>query len=481
MAGRSNSSLRVPVSKLRRACDASVFKFKTTAEVAPLEGTVGQARAVEAMDFGLSIEAAGFNLFVSGPPGTGRSTELRMQVERIAAGRPAPRDWCYVFNFKDPARPRALSLPPDRGHQLSDDIDELVETVRAEVPKAFESDEYAQRRDQVNREVQAQREQMFGALQKEADARQMAVNATPMGITTVPVVEDKPLTKEQYDQLSEEAKRDVQARTAELDSIIAQFVPQLRRLDRDVAQLLAELDRHVMVAITEPLIDDLKRDYASQRDVTDFLDRVREDMVSNLDAFRSPEEQPQTPIPGLAANLRESVLNRYTVNVIVTHDGEASAPVVFEDSPSYYRMFGRIDYRTSFGSMTTDHTMIKPGALHRANGGFIVVEALDIFTQPLVWETLKRALRTQQLMLENLGEQLSIVPTATLAPEPIPLNVKVAIIGNNRIFTILQSADEDFRKLFKAKADFTIDVARDAQNVQAYARFISKQVSDLGM
>jgi predicted ATP-dependent protease len=352
------------------------------------------------MDFGLNIEAPGFNLFGSGPPGTGRSTELRMQVERIAAQRPAPRDWCYVFNFADPARPRALSLPSDRGHQLSHDIDELIETVRREVPKAFESDEYAQRRDQVNREVQAQREQMFEALQKEADARQMAVNATPMGITTVPLADGKPLTKEQYDQLDDRGKHQVQERTAELDSIIAQFVPQLRRLDRNVAQLLSELDRQVMVAITSPLIDELKRDYGTEPDVVDFLDRLNEDMVANIDAFRASEEQqPQNPLASLAASARESVLNRYKVNVIVTHGGAAHAPVVFEDSPSYYRLFGRIDYRSTFGSMVTDHTMIKPGAMHRANGGFLVVEALDVLTQPLVWETLKRALRTRQLLL----------------------------------------------------------------------------------
>ena len=481
MPGRSKSPLRVPVAKLRRQCEPSAFKFKTTADVEPLDGTVGQSRAVQAMDFGLSIEASGFNLFVSGPPGTGRYTELRQQVERIAAQRPAPRDWCYVFNFKDPARPRALSLPPDRGHQLAHDIDELIDTIRREVPKAFESDEYAQRRDQVNREVQAQREQMFAALQKEADGRGLTINVTPMGITTIPLLDGKPLTKEQYDQLTEEQRKDIQEKTGELDSVIAQFVPQLRRLDRDVSQLLSELDRHVMVAIIAPLIDDLRQEHASEQQVVEFLAALGEDIVEHLDAFRGQEEQQQGPIPGMAANARDSVFNRYKVNVIVTHQADDSAPVVVEDSPSYYRMFGRIDYRSNFGSMVTDHTMIKPGALHRANGGFLVLDALDVLTQPLVWESLKRALRNEQVLLENLGDQLSIIPTATLAPEPIPLDVKVAMIGNNRVFTILQGADEDFRKLFKAKADFTVDVERTDTYVQAYARFVAAQVEDKGM
>ena len=261
MAPTTSRSLRVPVKKLRRACDPRSLKFKTTAELAPIEGTVGQDRAVSALDFGLSIEAEGFNVYVAGPPGTGRSTEVKTQLARIAATRPPPRDWCYVFNFRDPSRPQALSLPPDRGHQLSHDVDELIEAVRLEVPRAFESDEYVQRRDQVGREVQAQRERFFEALEKEAHERDMAVNVTPMGITTVPTIDGKPITKEQYDLLTDERKHELQGHTAELDSIIAQMAPQLRRLDRGAHLLVAELDKQVMKAITSPRLEELKRDF----------------------------------------------------------------------------------------------------------------------------------------------------------------------------------------------------------------------------
>jgi len=481
MAGTTNT-LRVPVKQLRRTCNARSLKFKTTSELTPIDGRVGQDRAVKALDFGLSIEAAGFNVFVSGPPGTGRSTELKAQLARIAATRPAPRDWCYVFNFRDPARPRALSLPAGRGHQLSHDIDELLTAVRSEVPRAFESDEYIQRHEQVGREVQAQREQFFEALQKEAGERCLMVNVTPMGITTVPMIDGKPITKEQYDVLTEERKHELQALTAELDSIIAQMTPQLRRMDRGAQLLLAELDKQVMVAITSPRLDELKRGYAEEAAVVEFVDALGADMIEHIDGFRSSEEAQQPPaIPGLPAMPRDGVFNRYKVNVIVTHPADATAPVVLEESPSYYHMFGRIDYRSSFGSMVTDHTMIKPGALHRANGGFLVVQALDVLTQPLVWDTLKRALRTGQIRLENLGEQFSVIPTTTLSPEPIPLSMKVAMIGTARVFQILQSADEDVQKLFKAKADFTTDVERIDEHVQLYARFIAKQVADLGM
>jgi predicted ATP-dependent protease len=204
-------------------------------------------------------------------------------------------------------------------------------------------------------------------------------------------------------------------------------------------------------------------------------------MIEHIDDFRAQEEPQQIAIPGLPTMPRDGVFNRYKVNVIVTHATDATAPAVFEESPSYYHMFGRIDYRSSFGSMMTDHTMIKAGALHRANGGFLVVQALDVLTQPLVWETLKRALRTGQIRMENLGEQFSVIPTTTLSPEPIPLKVKVAMIGTSRVFQILQTADDDFQKLFKAKADFTTDVERIGEHVDLYARFIARQVADLGM
>jgi lon-related putative ATP-dependent protease len=477
-------SLRVPPAKLRRRCDPRVFKFKTTDDIKPLEGTVGQDRAVNAMAFGLDIEAAGFHVFVSGPSGTGRSTELRTQVRRIAAERPTPRDWCYVFNFAEPTRPQAISLPPGQGHRLGHDLDDLVEAVRREVPRAFESDEYAQRRDQVSREVQAQRERMFEALQREAAARLLAVNMTPMGVNTVPLIDGKPLTREQFELLSEEQRKDIQDRTSELESVIAQMSPQMRRLDRGAAQLLSELDRQVMIAIASPLIDDLKRDYGGEQQVVAFLDQLGDDIVANLDAFRVSEEQqamPELPASMRAAMRGDGVLNRYKVNVIVTHEPDARAPVVLEDHPSYYNLFGRVDFRSTFGSMITDHTMIKPGALHRANGGFLVVQALDVLTQPLVWDTLKRALRTRTVRLENMGEQLSIIPTATLAPEPIPLDIKVAMIGTGRTYQILQNVDEDFRKLFKARADFTVDVERTPGHLLVYARFIATQVRDKGM
>jgi predicted ATP-dependent protease len=482
MTDRALKSLRVPVKQLRRECSPAVFKFRTTADLPPIEGTVGQDRAVTAMDFGLSIEADGYNLYVAGPSGTGRSTELRAQLAKIAAERPAPRDWCYVFNFRDPARPEAISLPPGRARPFSQDVEGMVAAVRREIPKALESDEYAQRREQINRELQAQRERLFETLRAEAQTRGLAVNATPMGITTVPVVDGKPITPEQYELLTDDRKREIQQQSAEVESIIASMAPQLRRLDRGAAELLAQLDKQLMRLIALPLLEEVKREYVNEVPVSAFIDRLGADMVEHVDDFRGSDQAAQIPAAVMAAAAqRDGVFDRYKVNVIVSHDGVMIAPVVFEESPSYYHMFGRVDYRPSLGSVVTDHTMIKPGALHRANGGFLVVDALDALSQPLVWETLKRALRTGQARIENLGEQLAVLPTSTLTPEPIPISVKIAMIGSSRLYQLLQNADDDFKKLFKAKADFTTDVERIPANVELYARFIARQAREKGM
>ncbi len=483
MTSTAATRFRVPAARLRCTCDLRGLKFRTTADLKPLEGTVGQDRAVRALDFGLDIEAQGFHVYVSGPPGTGRSTELISRVRRVARERPTPRDWCYVFNFRDPARPNAISLAPGRGHELGHDVEDLVVALRTDVPRAFESDEYAQRRDQVSRESQAQREQFFAAMEKEANARGLAVNATPMGVSTVPLVNGAPITKEQYEALSATDKQSIQERTQELDSVIAQMLPQLRRLDRGAQQFLAELDKQVMVAIASPRIEELKNKYAKEEEALTFLDDLGNDLIEHLDLFRTIEEgSPQAATPfALPGPSRDSMLSRYAVNVVVTHDPDNHAPIIVEENPSYYHMFGRIDFQSSFGSMTTNHMMIKAGALHLANGGFLVLQALDVLQQPLVWETLKRSLRTGSIRLENIGEQMSIIPSSTLTPEPIPLTVKVAMIGTPRIFAILQSSDEQFSKLFKTKADFAVDVERSAGHETLYARFVAHQVQALGM
>ncbi len=474
------ASNRVPVDDLYRRCDPEQLSFETTADVPPLDGTVGQDRALSALNFGLDIGAGGYNLFVAGPTGTGRNSTLRATVRRIAAGRPLPPDWCYVFNFREPRQPSVVSLPAGRGRALARDMDEFIAACRREIPRHFESEAYSERREELAKEVQTGREEVFGEVEKEARGRGFTINVTPMGIATVPLKEDgQPMSREEFAELPEEARRGLQDRGEELQSLVSQAMTQTRRLEKEANARLEQLDKAVALFAVTPLLNELRQEYLDIPKAVEYLEQVQDDIVEHLDLFRTTEQE-----AGPLALLRppaEEMLSRYKVNVVVSQDGEDGAPVVVEDNPTYYNLFGRVDYRSQLGAVTTDHTMIKAGALQRANGGYLVLQALDVVTSPFAWETLKRALRCREVRIENLGEQYSAIPVATLNPQPIPLDVKVVLVGSPYVNRILHQVDEDFRKLFRVKADFTIEMDRSPDCVGLYAGFISSRVGQEGL
>jgi predicted ATP-dependent protease len=467
----------VAVDDLYRRCDPDQLGFETTAEVTPIDGTVGQDRALDSLQFGLDIEAEGYNLFVAGPPGTGRNSTLHAIVDRIAATEPVAPDWCYVYDFKDTRQPSVISLPSSRGRELARDMDTFIDACRREIPRHFESDAYVQRREELGREVQAQRDEAFAAVEQEARKAGFTLNVTPMGVATIPLkTTGEAMSREEFAQLSEDERRALQTRGEGLQSLISQAMLQARRLEKEAQRRLQELDRAVALFAITPLLNDLRQEYMDIAKAVDYLEQVQDDIVQHLDLFRATEAE-----AGPMALLRpppEEFFSRYKVNVAVSSEGATGAPVVFENNPTYYNLFGRVDYRAQLGAMTTDHTMIKAGALHRANGGYLIVQALDVLMNPLVWETLKRIVRSREARIENLGEQYSAIPVATLNPQPIPLKVKLVLVGSPLIYQLLFRADEDFRKLFRVKADFTVDMERSPDCVGLYAGFISSCVRE---
>ncbi|MCH7811208.1 MAG: AAA family ATPase [Chloroflexi bacterium] len=480
MAQKTVDSCSVPAADLYRSCDSTQLPFETTADVAPLDGIVGQDRALSSLEFGLEIQADGYNLFVAGPAGTGRNTTLRALVGRIAAGRPRPPDWCYVYNFRDHRQPSVMSLPAGRGRSLARDMDAFIEACRREIPGRFESDAYRERRDEAVKEVHAERERTFSELEQEVRSQGFAVNATAVGITTVPLKEDgKPMEREEFAQLPEEKRKELQARGEELQALISQAMSQTRRLEKEAQGLLAELDKSVALNVITPLLDDLRQEYLDIPKAIEYLAGVQDDIVEHLSTFRSPEQESGSlPVPRPSD---EEFFTRYKVNVIVSHEDAEGAPVVIENNPTYYNLFGRVDYRSQMGSVTTDHTMIKAGALHRANGGYLILQALDALSSPFVWETMKRTIRCREARIENMGEQYSAIPVATLSPQAVPLDVKIVMVGNPSTYHLLLRSDEDFRKFFRVKADFTSDMERDAQGVSLYAGFVSSRVQQEGL
>ncbi len=480
MAAEPATDRLVSPEDLYRRCDPGQLGFETTKDVAPLDGIVGQERALSSLEFGLDIRAEGYNLFVAGPPGTGRNSTLQAIVRRIAGQRPVPMDWCYVHNFVDQHQPLAVSLPAGRGRILTHDMESLIEACRREIPRHFESEIYSQKRDEVTRELQEGREKAFSEVDQEARRRGLTVNIGPMGIATVPLKEDgQPVSREEYAQLSEETRQALQARGEEMQPLISHAVAEVRRLEKDVNRSLAELDKAVSLYVIAPLLDDLKQKYAEEPEVLEYLDGVRDDIAEHVDMFKSTEQE-----SGPLAFMRpptEDFFTRYRVNVVVSRDDAQGAPVVVESNPTYYNMFGRVDYRSQLGAVSTDHTMIKAGAVHQADGGFLLLQAMDVLTGFLVWETLKRTIRSREARIENLGEQYSAIPVATIKPQPIPLDLKVVLVGSPRVYHVLHQVDEDFAKLFRVKADFTVDMERSPECVSLYAAFISNRVAANGL
>lgn len=474
----TRSFTEATTTELRRECDPTIFSFKSTEEVAPLEGTIGQKRAVEAMQFGLNVKTKGFNLYASGPTGVGKTSTVMNYIKEKAKKEPVPRDWCYVHNFIDPDRPLAIALPTGRSKQFAKDMEDLIESARAEIPKAFEGKEYEERKTHIAAEFEAAREKGFGEIEARAATRGFAVDITTAGILTIPLIKGKPLRRDDFSSLSEEQRQEIQHAGEELQSEINDILAGIRRAEKEAKQKILDLDKEIALFSIGHLLQDLRERYEDCSKVLTYLDQVEKDIVDNIDDFRMPERPQAAMIPGLEGLQRQASFDRYKVNVLVNNSELDGAPVVLELNPSYYNLMGKTEYRAQFGAMSTDFSMIKPGALHRANGGYLVLQALDLLISPMAWDAIKRAIRSEEMVIELMGEQYRAIPATTIKPEPIPLDVKIIIIGNPYIYMLLYSRDEDFRELFKVKADFNVEMDRTDDHIQRYASFIAARVKE---
>ena len=469
--------LKVPVERLAPYCDPSTLGFKTTDEVEPLEGTIGQERAISALEMGLEIDAPGFNVFVSGAPGTGRSSALRSYLDRIGPTRPNPPDWGYVHNFQEPTQPIPISLPCGMMSELRADMDQLIETCRARLPNAFESDDYTRRVDEVMAEIALRRQAVNEDLEFQARARGFTVSTTQVGITPVPLHPDgRPLTQDEFGQLPDTERDRLRSAADEVQRHIAQAMSEFRRIDKEANELRLRVDVGLVRFTLTPIVDELQEKYADHSHIVGYLDDVEDDMVHNAQVFKPvADDSPATD--DSSAQGKENFLARYRVNDLIDNTLCNGAPVEFEQNPSYYNLFGRIDYRAAAGMMTTDHTMIRPGAIHRANGGYLVIQARDLLKSGLAWDTLKRVLRSEEIRVENIGEQDTPLPTTSMRPQPIPVSAKVVLVGTPGILSVLRSSDEDFRRYFKVTAEFDRTMERTSENLSLYASFVASEVA----
>lgn len=468
---------------LRRRLDPAALPFQTTADVEPGHGTIGQPRAIDAIGFGLELRSYGYNLFVAGQPGSGRETSVIDLIGAFAPQQPTPDDWVYVHSFDDADRPNSIRLPAGRGSALAADMRGFVTDAQREIPRAFDSEDYARRQREVLTAIGERRDKLFEELQQFASANSFAIQMTPTGIATVPTINNQPIPNEAYGLLPETQRKEIEQHGRLVQERLGSTMRQARQLEREAAEQIGALDRDVTLFAVGPLLEELREHYAGIGEVSHYIDQVQEDILAHYGEFRVPDQAPvsdptQVAALQMQASRRAEYLARYQVNVLIDNAATSGAPVISERNPTYYNLIGRMDYRSMFGTMVTDFREIKPGALHRANGGFLVLHVTDILRQPFAWEALKRALLCREIRIEHMGEQFSMVPVATLRPEPIPLDLKVVLIGSPMVYQALYAADEDFAELFKVKADFAPDMTWNDENVGHYVAFISRHVHE---
>ncbi len=451
--------------QLHRVCDPAGLSFETIAELPVTPEIIGQKRATQAIEFGLDINSPGYNIFVLGPGGTGRTTTIQRFLAQRAARHPTPDDWVHVNNFREERQPRAIRLPPGMGVRFREDMARLMAELRQAIPRAFEADTYREARSRTEQDLQTAQAALLKQLDAQARDRGFAVLRTPAGLILVPVKDGQPLPPEALRELPIEEQEKMTTARQELEKAVEETLRLLRQRERAAREAVKELDQEVVAYTVHHAVDDLKTRYTGQKEIGEYLEEVRADIAARAEEFKqegqpAPAETPSAPSP----------FKRYLVNLLVDNSQQEGAPVVVEHNPTFHNLIGRIEHEVRFGVASTDFTMLKAGALHRANGGYLVVRAKDVLVDPLAWHALKQALANGLIRLEERG--IPSIAIITLNPEPIPLDVKVILLGSPTLYYLLYSVDEDFRKLFKVKADFSTEMERTPENEHLYALFI---------
>lgn len=465
----------LPYQKLRNECDPSIFKFKDTSEIEPLQGIIGQERAVKAMEFGLKIKTRGYNIYMSGLTGTGKTSYAQNYIKKKAEKEKVPDDWCYVYNFDKPNQPMTLNLPVGLGKIFKKDMEEFVKVLKQEISRAFDSEDYEREKSEIVKEFQNRRNELLDKLGEDAGKQGFKVKTTNSGIYFLPIIEGKTLTEQEYGDLEESLKHEINEKSSVVQIETIEIIRKIKSIERDAEQRVADWENKIALFAVGIHINDLRDKYKEYEKVTAYLEKVQEDILKNLDDFRDSEEEeePQQLILPWVKGAEESPADKYVVNLLIDNSDHKGTPVIADFNPTYSNLVGKIEYENEFGTMTTDFTMIKAGLFHQANGGYLILQAKDILNNTLSWEALKRVLRTKQICIENVKEQLGVISVPVLKPEPIPANIKVILVGSEYLYQLLYEYDEDFQKLFKIKVDFDAEMDRKSNNLIKLAQFIS--------
>jgi len=462
--------------ELKRSCDLSKLEWETTEDFSPVEEVIGQERAIKAIEFGLNIEAPGYNVYVTGMSDTGRTSTVREILKKFSSRKRVPDDWCYVYNFQDPDRPLAINLPPGKGKKFKKDMKNLIKLLRVEIPKAFKNEDCKKKKEQITEKYEFQKRELISRVERAAKEKNFQIVKTPFGFTTIPLKkEGEPFSQLEFQKLKEEERKKIEAEMNNLQKEMAKVLEAVDNVDRRYREEISKFDRKVALFAVEHIVERLKKKYKENPLIKRYLDEVKLDIVENADDFIKKEES-QEGIPS-KVNIFLSPASpfiKYEVNVIIDNSHLKGAPVIIETNPTYQNMFGRIEKRVQLGAYITDFTRIKPGSVLKANGGYLVVDVEGVLRNPFTWDTLKRTLRNKEVKIEDIGEGYGFLSIATLRPLPIPLNIKVVMIGESRVFNLLSAFDSQFKKIFKVRADFDYETRVDKENILRCARFICK-------
>jgi lon-related putative ATP-dependent protease len=472
-------------SELRRVVSAATLGFKTTDELDPVSGLIGQDRALKAIQFGTNIKSYDFNIFVLGPAASGKTTAVKAHLGPKAAEAPTPNDWVYVYNFDTPNRPKALQLPPGRGKALARGMVAMLDELRSVLPARFESEDYQVRRRAIDEQFRSGQEDALEALNTKAQAQNIAILRTPTGFTMAPMHEGKVVKPEVFNALPETMRKDVESKIEALQKEMASILERMPKADKARRSQLSELNEDVAKHAVDEALDDLLASFSDVSAAFDFIRAAGRDLVHNVALFLSTGEDESALVKRPVDTAHDARFRRYLVNVMVSNgDGsQAGAPVVEELNPTHGNLIGRVEHIAQMGTLVTDFLLIKPGALHRANGGYLLIDVRKVLLSPFAWEALKRTIKTQEIRIEPPGESAGFSPisTQTLDPEPIPLDVRVVLFGDRELYYLLAAADPDFWRLFKVQADFDDSIARSSENDRAYARLIASIVKEHGL
>ena len=470
---------------LYRSCDAAKLGFETTAELEDLSEIPGQDRASEAIHFATDIDVDGHNVYVLGSPGTGRHLFVRQILERKAATSPVPQDWCYVYNFDDPRQPRALALPPGRSKELRKDVEQVIADAQTAIPAAFESEDFQAQREAIAEEFKESQEQAFKEVEDEAQERDIGVIQTPTGIAFIPVREGEALGTEEFKKLPEKEQQKFHDDINQLTKRLQQVMRSTPKRAREMRQKVRQLERDVASMAVTGLLDELLQKYQGVPGVVEHLQKMQNDIVDNVGLFLRPADGQGQGLPAQLQQVMESkesaAMRRYAINVLVDRGEEQGAPIVVTDKPSFVELIGRIEHESEFGSLVTNFNLIRPGALHRANGGYLVLDAEKVLGYPLAWDGLKRVLKSRELRIRSLADDLGLVSTVSLEPEPIPAELKVILVGERIYYYLLEQYDPEFAELFKVAADFEDQLTRDEANLEGLSRWLATNIRREGL